>query len=129
MDFTNLFTHQQNIVEIINKSFKNNRISQVYLFHGEKGTLKMDAALYLASLILCEANGNCGICEQCKKIERLINPNIFMITPDGDTIKKEQVEQLEHEFALSSDYKRVFIIKDIDKATAAASNSLLKFLE
>ena len=30
---------------------------------------------------------------------------------------------------MASDYKRVFIIKDIDKATAAASNSLLKFLE
>lgn len=129
MDFTNLFTNQAEVVKMINKSFNNNRLSQVYLFHGEKGTLKMDAALYFASLVLCEAGGNCGMCSQCKKIERLINPNIFIVSPDGDSIKKEQVEGLEHEFALASDYKRVFIIKDIDKATSAASNSLLKFLE
>ena len=129
MDFTNLFTNQPDIVNVINKSFNNNRLSQVYLFHGQKGTLKMDAALYLASLVLCEAGGNCGMCDQCKKIERLINPNIFIIAPDGGTIKKEQVEALEHEFSLTADYKRVFIIRDIDKATLAASNSLLKFLE
>lgn len=129
MDFSNLFMNQSEIVKMINKSFKNDRLSQVYLFYGEKGTLKMDAALYIASLVLCEAGGNCGICSQCKKIEKLVNPNIFIISPDGDTIKKEQVDNLEHEFALTSDYKRIFIIKDIDKATPAASNSLLKFLE
>ena len=129
MDFNNLFTHQKEIVEMINKSFKNDRLSQVYLFHGERGTLKMDAALYIASLVLCEAGGNCGLCSQCKKLERFINPNVTIISPEVDTIKKEQVENLEHEFALTSDYKRVFIIKDIDKATSAASNSLLKFLE
>lgn len=129
MDFNNLFTNQPNIVKMINKSFNNNRLSQVYLFYGEKGTLKMDAALYLASLVLCEAGGNCGTCGQCKKIERLINPNIFIISPDGESIKKEQIQALEHEFSLSSDYKRVFIIRDIDKATPASSNALLKFLE
>ena len=129
MDFSNLFTNQPEVVKMINKSFNNNRLSQVHIFHGQKGTLKMDASLYLASLVLCEAGGNCGICDQCKKIERLINPNIFIVSPDGESIKKEQVEAIEHEFSLSSDYKRVFIIKDIDKATPSASNSLLKFLE
>lgn len=129
MDFTNLFTNQPEIVKMINKSFNNNRLSQVYLFYGDKGTLKLDAAIYFARLVLCEAGGNCGMCQQCKKIEKLINPNIFIISPDGEVIKKEQIEALEHEFSMTSDYKRVFIIKDIDKATLAASNSLLKFLE
>lgn len=129
MDFTNLFTNQPEIIKMINKSFNNNRLSQLYLFYGDKGTLKLDAAIYFSRLVLCEAGGNCGMCEQCKKIEKLINPNIFIISPDGEIIKKEQIEALEHEFAMTSDYKRVFIIKDIDKATLAASNSLLKFLE
>lgn len=129
MDFTNLFTNQPEIIKMINKSFNNNRLSQLYLFYGDKGTLKLDAAIYFSRLVLCEAGGNCGICEQCKKIEKLINPNIFIISPDGEIIKKEQIEALEHEFSMTSDYKRVFIIKDIDKATLAASNSLLKFLE
>ena len=129
MDFSNLFTTQPQVVKLINNSFQNNHLVNTYLFYGEKGTLKMDAALYFASLVLCEAGGACGVCEQCKRIEQLTNPNIFIISPEQDTIKKEQIDSLEHEFALSSDYKRVFIIKDIDKATLSASNSLLKFLE
>ena len=116
-------------MKLINNSFNNDRLVQTYLFHGDKGTLKMDAALYLASLILCEAGGNCGVCDQCKIIERLTNPNVFIVSPDGDSIKKEQIDNLEHEFSLTSDSKRIFIIKDIDKATLASSNSLLKFLE
>lgn len=129
MDFSNLFTTQPQVVKLINNSFQNNHLVNTYLFYGEKGTLKMDAALYFASLVLCEAGGACGVCEQCKRIEQLTNPNIFIISPEQDTIKKEQIDSLEHEFALSSDYKRIFIIKDIDKATLSASNSLLKFLE
>lgn len=129
MDFCNLFANQPKVVELINNSFKNNRLSQTYMFYGEKGTLKMDAALYLASLILCENNNACGKCSECKKIERLSNPNIFIISAETDTIKKEQIDQLEHEFSLKSDSSRVFIIRDIDKATLSASNSLLKFLE
>ena len=129
MDFSNLFTTQPQVVKLINNSFQSNHLVNTYLFYGEKGTLKMDAALYFASLVLCEAGGACGVCEQCKRIEQLTNPNIFIISPEQETIKKEQIDSLEHEFALSSDYKRVFIIKDIDKATLSASNSLLKFLE
>lgn len=129
MDFSNLFANQPQVVKLINNSFKTNHLVNTYLFYGEKGTLKMDAALYFASLVLCEAGGACGVCEQCKRIEQLTNPNIFVISPDQETIKKEQIDVLEHEFALSSDYKRIFIIKDIDKATLSASNSLLKFLE
>lgn len=129
MDFNNLFVNQPEVVKLINNSFNSDRLVQTYLFHGDKGTLKMDAALYLASLILCEAGGNCGVCDQCKRIERLTNPNVFIVSPDGDSIKKEQIDNLEHEFSLTSDSKRIFIIKDIDKATLASSNSLLKFLE
>ncbi len=129
MDFSNLFATQPEVVSLINNSFNNNRLVNTYLFYGEKGTLKMDAALYFASLVLCQAGGACGVCDECKRIEQLCNPNIFIISPDGETIKKEQIDDLEHEFSMVADSKRVFIIKDIEKASLSASNSLLKFLE
>lgn len=129
MDFSNLFATQPEVVSLINNSFHNNRLVNTYLFYGEKGTLKMDAALYFASLVLCQAGGSCGVCDECKRIEQLCNPNIFIITPDGETIKKEQIDDLEHEFSMAADSKRVFIIRDIEKASLSASNSLLKFLE
>lgn len=129
MDFSNLFATQPEVVSLINNSFNNNRLVNTYLFYGEKGTLKMDAALYFVSLVLCQAGGACGVCDECKRIEQLCNPNIFIISPDGETIKKEQIDDLEHEFSMVADSKRVFIIKDIEKASLSASNSLLKFLE
>lgn len=129
MNFNELFNNQPEVIKVINNCFKNSRLAHTYLFYGERGTLKMDTAMYLSSLVLCKAGGSCGICDECEKIEKLINPNIFIITPDGENIKKEQIENLEHEFMMTSDSIRVFIIKDIDKATLQASNSLLKFLE
>ena len=51
MDFSNLFTTQPQVVKLINNSFQSNHLVNTYLFYGEKGTLKMDAALYFASLV------------------------------------------------------------------------------
>jgi len=70
-------------------------------------------------------------CEDCRKILKEVHPSIFVVTPENEVIKKEQVLKLEREFSLTSinEGKRVYIIEDIDKATASAANSLLKFLE
>lgn len=129
MDFKDLFTYQPDAVKMIDNGFKSGRLVQTYLFHGEQGSLKHRAALYFASLLLCENGGNCGKCRQCINIKKHNNPNLFVVSPDGDVIRKEQMEQLEREFALKSDWNRVFVIKDIDKATPSAANLLLKFLE
>ena len=138
MDFSFLFKTQPKVVKLIENSLKKNRISQVYLFDGVKGTPKYQAAMYLASLLLCENHNGCGQCLDCRRLEENIHPRLFKVEPTKNdvssvnaTIKKEQIEQLEKEFILSNieDGTRVFIINDIDKATLASSNSLLKFLE
>ncbi len=129
MDFTNLFNNQKTVVRLIENSFKNDRLFHTYLFSGPRGSLKMDAAIYLASLVLCDDGGACGKCDECVKIEKWANSHLYIISPDGDSIKKEQIEDLEHEYGFVSDHARVFIIQNIDKATLTASNTLLKFLE
>lgn len=129
MDFTNLFNNQKTVVRLIENSFKNDRLFHTYLFSGPRGSLKMDAAIYLASLVLCDDGGACGKCDECVKIEKWANSHLYIISPDGDSIKKEQIEDLEHEYGFASDHARVFIIQNIDKATLTASNTLLKFLE
>lgn len=129
MDFSNLFKNQPKVVQLLKNSHEKDRFVHTYLFSGTKGSLKMDAALYFASLILCQNGGACGTCEDCKRLNRFVHPRLFMLSPEGETIKKEQIEYLEHEFSLTTEGKRVFIIKDIDKTTLAGANSLLKFLE
>lgn len=129
MNFDNLKKNQPSVVQLLENSFKSNRLSHVYLFSGVKEALKLDAAFYLASLILCENGTACGKCEECKKISRFANPSLYLLTPSGDTIKKEQIEDLEHEFGFAYDKPHVFIIQNIEKANASSANTLLKFLE
>ncbi len=129
MDFSNLLNNQKTVVKLIENSFKNDRLFHTYIFSGPRGSLKMDAAFYLASLVLCDDGGSCGKCDECIKIEKWANPHLYLVSPDGDSIKKEQIEALEHEYGFASDHTRVFIIQNIDKATLTASNTLLKFLE
>jgi DNA polymerase-3 subunit delta' len=54
-----------------------------------------------------------------------------LIQPDGNSIKKEQILNLQNEFSKTSLYAgaRIYIIEDIEKITQAGANSLLKFLE
>lgn len=129
MNFDNLEKKQADVMKLIRNSYNNDRLFHLYLFSGEKGSLKLDAACYLASLVLCKTHNACGECEECKEIARFGGEHFFVISPDGDSIRKEQIEDLEHEFGYVSEHPRVFLIQNIDKATLTASNTLLKFLE
>lgn len=129
MNSEKLKLYQPDVVRLIENSYHRERLFHTYLFHGTKGSLKKEAALYLTSLILCDKHLACETCSACKHIRDGNSTNVFIISPEGESIKKEQILQLEHEFSLKSDQKRIFIIEHIDKATPASANSLLKFLE
>lgn len=140
MDYSFLIATQTKLIKLFHNSFTKNRLAQVYLIEGSKGTPKMQAAMYLANLILCDNHNFCGECINCKRINEGVHPRLFILDPNnidsnksesGETIKKEQIDALEEEFSYSSLEMgaRIFIINDIDKATLAVSNSLLKFLE
>ncbi len=132
MDFDTLLKTQKKVIKLFHNSLRKDRLVHTYLFEGAKGTSKIEAAYYFASMILCKGdNKPCHKCDDCRKIEKEIHPSLFFIKPQGGTIRKDQVEKLEKEFSLTalSETQRVYIIEDIDKATAAAANSLLKFLE
>ncbi|MDD3170723.1 MAG: hypothetical protein PHO86_00145 [Bacilli bacterium] len=133
MDFSTLERTQPQVVKLLHNSLKKDRLVGIYLFEGAKGTPKMEAAYYLASLVMCEGEEKpCGECLSCKRIRNGNHPRIFTIKQEGKgSILKSQVDELEHEFSRVSLEKgvRVFIIEDIDRATPEAANRLLKFLE
>lgn len=138
MDFSFLLKTQSRVVKVIQNGIKKNRTAQVYLFDGAKGTPKMQAAMYLSSLLLCDNHNACGVCLNCKRLEEGVHPRLFIVEPSKSegvgslpSIKKEQIAQLEKEFNFSSIEKgpRIFIINDIDRATLSGANTLLKFLE
>ena len=129
MSYNNLVKYQKNVVRLLQNSYHKKRLVHTYIFVGSRGSLKKEAAYYLASLILCKEGGHCDNCSLCEGKFEKPNPYVFFISPDGETIKKEQILALEHEFSMAASHERVFIIEHIDKASVASANSLLKFLE
>ena len=132
MDIKKAVKTQENIFNMLKKAKANNRLSHAYLFYGEEGTGKKEMAYALATLLYCP-NGGCLECDVCKTIltGNHMNIDYIGIKEDKKLISKEQVVELQEEFAKTSlvEGTRVYIVDGIDTASSAAQNSLLKFIE
>jgi len=66
-----------------------------------------------------------------KRIDKNIFPDLIIVEPEGNSIKKEQLIELQSKITLKplEATKKIYIIKYIEKATPSAANSILKFLE
>ena len=126
---------QEVAYSILNNAIINNKLSHAYLFdsNGYNDVLKFVMAF--VKVILCDNHyTNCLNCNDCDICHRIDNGNFLelkVIEPDGLNIKKEQLLELQDDFSLSGleSNKRVYLIKNCDRMTAQAANSMLKFLE
>lgn len=109
------------------KAIRNNRLAHLYLISGPKGSKKNDLALEVAIRVLEKENE----IDYKEKIKAGNIANVFIVEKDGELIKKEQIQALQQEFSKTAlvEGKRIFIIKNIEKISNSAANSLLKFLE
>lgn len=128
------FTTQPLVSALLLKSVKHGRLAHAYLFEGDRGTGKDQAALWLAKEIFCQQKINdqpCNVCNNCTRIDEGIHPDVLVVEPDGQTIKVDQIRELQTEFSKSGfeGQHKVFILKDAEKMNLSAANSLLKFLE
>lgn len=111
------------------------RPGHCYLFCGPDGIGKKKAALACAQYLNCPnaslKHDACDICPSCLKIANNEHPDVFLIEPDGASIKLEQVHKLANLTALKSfeGAYQVVIINDAHLLTEYAANSLLKILE
>lgn len=125
---------QQIVKTRLKASFKNNRVGHAYIFDGERGTGKEAVALYFAKLLLChdpKENEPCGVCHACTRITSGNHPNITMIYPDGQTIRKGQMDEFLVEMSKKSFERgrKVYIISQAERMNSASANALLKYLE
>jgi DNA polymerase-3 subunit delta' len=133
MAFDTIKQSQPHVVQLLENSLKKDRLSHAYLFEGEPGTKKFDTAIYFAQMLLCKSEDNkpCQTCSNCRRIKQGIHPNVYLVEPIKNSIRKNQIQDLQMEFSKTSvePGKKVYIIKDIDTINLSAANSLLKFLE
>ena len=131
MTYEELKTNQQEVLKLLQNAKKRDKLVHAYLFEGDSGTGTLEAAKYFAMMMLCESEIPCLKCNICERIEYNSHMNVVLIEPIGDVIRKEQVENLMHDFSMTSLEKgpQIYIIKDADKMNSSAANALLKFLE
>jgi len=129
------FTETQPIAsKILLNSIHDGRMSHAYLIQGNRGTGKRALARLLAQTIFCSNRDGAEPCQTCNNCQRISSgnlPDIHWIKPDGQSIKNEQIIQLQHEFTylgLESE-RKVYVIEDAHTLTVNASNRILKFLE
>lgn len=134
MDFSALRDAQKTAVDFLQNSYRNGRLSHAYIFEGHAGTMKMQTALFFASMLLCEDDGStmpCGECHNCRRVEHMTHPNLHVVKPSKTQILKEDIQALQHDFNRTAleEGPKIYIIDQADTMNAYASNALLKFLE
>lgn len=124
---------QPSIQQLFLKLIEKDNLQHAYLFDGKTGTGKKETALWIAQSLFCQdfSDGPCGECHTCLRIASHQHPDVIELEPEGLSIKIGQVRGLKQEFTRSGmeGRKKLVMVKDVEKMTTQAANSLLKFLE
>tara|TARA_B100002051_G_scaffold257636_1_gene275199 strand:- start:305 stop:1432 length:1128 start_codon:yes stop_codon:yes gene_type:complete len=71
-------------------SFKLNTVHHAILFIGQEGSANLSLSLAFSSYINCEGRteiDSCGVCSSCKKMDKLIHPDVNYVFPVAPTTK------------------------------------------
>ncbi len=127
---------QDNAIDFIKNSVKNNKISHAYIFSGPTGVGRKMAALNFAKALNCldlKDGEPCGACIPCRKIDASNHPDVFIFSPEkeGSGIGIDKIRSIIKDIGLKAyeGRKKVYIIDGADSITRQGANALLKTLE
>lgn len=118
--------------QCLEQAINKDKISHSYLFIGINGIGKKLIAKEFAKIILCMRNqDNCNECKSCIEFDTNNNPDFMLLSPDGNSIKIEQIRDLQKKIQEKPiiSKRKVYIIDEADKMTVEAQNCMLKTLE
>lgn len=104
--------------------------SHAYLFSGPPGSGKTEAALAFAAGLACSDRG-CGACQTCRRVLEGLHPDVEVIAPEGNYIRKEEITEINLHAAYRPYEARakVYVFLEADSFNAEAANAFLKTLE
>ena len=118
--------------ELLNTIIKQNKFFYFYMFVGQSGIGKMLYAKEFSKRAMClNREEICNKCKSCLEFDNNNHPDFFVIEPDGNSIKIEQIRELTNkiiEKPIVSE-KKIYIINNAYLMTREAQNCLLKTLE
>ena len=125
---------KKNYIDYINKIIENNKVSHAYLIEINDYDTDKEYIFSFIKMILCNISYE-KLAKENNNIINLIDnndyPDIKVIEPEGSTIKKSQMIDLQKDYSNKSllDGKRIYVVKEADKLNPASANTILKFLE
>jgi DNA polymerase-3 subunit delta' len=134
MSFKDVMGHERPI-NLLQRAIVQDKVVHSYLFLGNEGIGKSLVALQFAKALNCLEGDRrvdgCDRCVSCKKIDHLLHPDVSLIEPEGQTLKVEQVREMQKALAYRpyEGRQRVFILTAVDRMAPHMSNTLLKTLE
>jgi len=134
MSFKDILGHQRPI-RLLQRAIQNEKVVNSYLFLGSEGIGKSRVALQFAKALNClegehQIDG-CDRCISCKKIDHRLHPDVSLIEPEGQTLKIDQVREMQRTLAYRpyEGRRRVVVLTAADRMMPHMSNVLLKTLE
>ena len=117
---------------------RSGRTSHGFLLTGESGSGRTFSAKYIAMSLMCDSPGDdgcpCGECRQCRRIAGGTHPDVIM--PEGEgksggySVSYIREKIVADAFTAPNDCSRkVYIIRNSEKLTNIAQDSLLKIVE
>jgi len=125
---------QERAVRFLKQAVAGEKIPHAYLFAGIPGVGKTSTAMALMQAVNCREpvdQEGCGRCIPCRQIANGTFPDFERLEPEGQSIKIEQIRNLERRLGfmpLSGRY-RVSIVRQAEAMTDEAANAFLKTLE
>lgn len=141
MHFDNIVGHdlQKNLLR---RAVAEERVSHSYLFYGQDGVGKRLVAIGFAKILNCLtpvsirdlSSGDAGCdCKSCRKIDKGIHPDVFVIEYKGlRDIKVDQIREDVEERLYFKPFEgryKVAIVDEADRMSHSAQNAFLKTLE
>ena len=120
------YVEEQPIVtKLLINSINTNKLVQAYLFVSEDKSFLMQYCLDFAKSIITDNE------KIFSMIDNNMYPELKIIEPVNNIIKKEELNNLQHEFFVKPTLgkKLVYIINGADKLNSSSANTILKFLE
>ena len=134
LGFRDVIGHEH-LIEHLQSAIAMGKVSQAYIFDGEKGSGKNFLADRFAAALQCSADGEkpCGTCTSCKQAEGRNHPDIIRITHEKpNTISVDDIRQQLCSDVMIKPYKgpyKIYIVDEAEKLNVQAQNALLKTIE
>ncbi|MBN3584509.1 hypothetical protein JYB64_19110 [Algoriphagus aestuarii] len=97
-DIPGLPETKENLINAV----KNNHLAHALLFHGPEGSAGLTMALALSTYLFCQNPGEkdaCGECSYCKRMEKLIVPDLNFAFPSISKDKEGDEDEKNNELA------------------------------